>query len=84
MRYKFAIAISGEVDAPSREHAQQQVLMGVSISGRLSMAPNLETAVTLQEQPAPEVTPVRASPVPMDPNPRLAEPEPWKSANGRD
>jgi hypothetical protein len=82
-RYRFALIISGEVDAPSEDHARQQVLMGLSMSVRLSASPQLETALTLQEQPEPVATPLRDAPVPVagEPQPPTVEADP-PGANG--
>ena len=37
MKYRYAVAVTGIIEAPSEEHAQLQVLMGVSINSRLAI-----------------------------------------------
>ena len=36
--YRYVIAVTGQVEAPSEEHARLQLLMGVSFTGRLLQA----------------------------------------------
>jgi len=53
MTYQYVLVVTGQVEAPSEEHAQLQALMGVSVGGRLLMSPH-EVAV--------RVTPIAGRP----------------------
>ena len=35
MEYRYAIAVTGIIEAPSEEHARLQAMMGINISARL-------------------------------------------------
>lgn len=63
--YKFALIVSGTVDAPTEAHARQQVKMGLSLSARLISGPALEIALTTQEVSDAAAEDVRATPVPL-------------------
>lgn len=65
MRYQFAFVVTGQVEAPSEEHARQQVLMGASLSARLAASPALEIAVTIAPVEEQTADAVRRGPVPV-------------------
>ncbi len=46
-QYSYVFVVTGKVEAPSEEHARAQVLMGVSVSGRLVQAPGFSLALEL-------------------------------------
>jgi len=46
--YGYVIFITGQIDAPHDVNAKQQILMGLSLTGRLLQNPN-QIAVNLKE-----------------------------------
>ena len=48
-QYSYVFVVTGKVEAPSEEHARAQVLMGVSVSGRLVQAPGFTLGLELVE-----------------------------------
>ncbi|KKN25966.1 hypothetical protein LCGC14_0879350 [marine sediment metagenome] len=46
--YGYVIVITGQIDAPHDVNAKQQILMGLSLTGRLLQNPN-QIAVNLKE-----------------------------------
>ncbi len=47
MEYRYVFVVTGQVEAPNEEHARTQVLMGVSVSGRLVQAPGFTLGLEL-------------------------------------
>ncbi len=54
--YKYALIITGTVEAPNDVHAKQQILMGVTVSTRLLQTPH-DIVIQLQQGDAPTATP---------------------------
>lgn len=48
MAFQYILVVTGQVEAPTDEHAKLQALMGVSLTGRLLTSPH-EIAVEIRE-----------------------------------
>jgi hypothetical protein len=60
MIYHYVTVITGQVEAPSEEHARMQALMGVSLTGRLLSSPHeVGVKVAPIEEPPSEPKPAR-------------------------
>ena len=64
-QYSYVFVVTGKLEAPSEEHARQQILMGLSLSGRLLQS-KFDLALELKlPQPQPEVGPNGQQPRPI-------------------
>lgn len=53
--FRYVIVVTGQVEAPSEDHAKLQAAMGISVSGRLLTSP-FDIAVEIQPVPDPQPT----------------------------
>jgi hypothetical protein len=60
MLINYIIVVTGQLEAPSEDHAQAQVLMGVTLTGRLMSTPH---EMSVKVGPVPET---RSTPAPSD------------------
>ncbi len=70
--YKYALVITGVIDAPHDMNAKQQVLMGVTLSARMLQFP-YDVAIQMQEEeavPEPVVDPLDEEPTPIKTRPK--------------
>ncbi len=79
--YKYALVITGTIDAPHDVNAKQQVLMGVTLSARMLQFP-YDVAIQMQEAPdlEPVVDPLTEEPTPI--KPEVTEPRPKRGKRG--